>query len=143
MKTTRSYLKNNIQTKLSAFISHLLNYFALSIYIYRSCKFKSLYLQTSELSFVQNVFIVDLLNSKKIRIKQLLPFTILILFLGIFSMIRFSFFLITRTVKCEGLLYSLTLSHKYCRSNVGIENHSGISHCQYLYVSSSRLMWDD
>ena len=32
-KTTRSYSKNNIQTKLSAFISHLRNYFALSIYI--------------------------------------------------------------------------------------------------------------
>ena len=33
LKTTRSYSKNNIQTKLSAFISHLRNYFALSIYI--------------------------------------------------------------------------------------------------------------
>ena len=74
---------------------------------FTGCKFKSLYLQTPVLSFFKKVFIVDLVNSKKIRIKQLLPFTNLILFLGIFSMIRFSFFLITRTVNCEGLLANL------------------------------------
>ena len=75
---------------------------------FTGCKFKSLNLQTLVLSFVKKVFIGNFLNSKKIRIKQLLAFTILILFLGIFSDIRgFSFLLITRTINCEGLLTNL------------------------------------
>ena len=87
---------------------------------FTGCKFKSLYLQTSVFSYVKKVSSKDFLNSKKIRIKQLPPFTILVLFMQIFCNIRgFSFFLIPGTVNCEGILTNLFHTNTLGQSGSG------------------------